>query len=172
MIDLRAAQQAVYQMISSIHPRAFVRLCKEDCALWVSDLPRHCSEMQLIRNADFHSWVDTERNLLYLDWSEETWKRQINMLPETLPLFPQNEKLHDAYALCSLLMAHPGQYSQTELPFLRKMLKTIFASPHKMAQCCNEMREETASMLRKGDKTPYSVGRLLASWLKEKEDRT
>ena len=43
-MDLRAEQLAIYQAVKRTAPRSFVRICKEDCALWVSDLPRQEGE--------------------------------------------------------------------------------------------------------------------------------
>lgn len=166
-MDLRAEQLAIYQAVKRTAPRSFVRICKEDCALWVSDLPRHTDEMPPLANTDVRCWVAPEKQLLYLDWTEDGWACRMRTLPDTLPAFPVQETLHTAYALCRFLAAHPAERTAAHLPFLRRMIKALHEGKPKISL----WHEQAAQALRCGAPVTDDAGRLLAAWIAQQEEQ-
>lgn len=166
-MDLHNEQFAVYQAIKQISLRSFVRICKEDHALWVSDLPRHTSSLPQLMDTDVLCWTDSEKKLLYLDWTEAGWRRRMDALPASPPALPVQESLHSAYALCRFLLLHPAELTANHLPFLRRMIKALDKGNPEIQL----WHEQAAQALRAGKPMASCAGRLLAEWIAQQEEK-
>lgn len=157
---LHSEQERIHAIIGG-----FLRLDRSDDALWVSDYPR--------RNADTSRMVeqlnafgvccrlDEKTRLWHLDWTMEKWEQIITSLPESIPPFPADEKLHAAYAFCRFALLHPGKRTDESMRMLRAVMKgsAAFARLH----------EQAAQALRNGRPIAYEAGRLLALQLMKEE---
>ena len=88
-------------------------------------------------------------------------------LPDRIPLFPKQEMLHEAYALCRLLLLHPH-----ECPALREariMLKMTAGPEEVLLRTISEIHQRAAQAIRQGKPAGCEAGRILAAWIREKE---
>ena len=168
-MDLKSEQKRLFALLNA-HARCFVRVCDDDRALWVSDLPRK-SQDTLYRADEllaegFCVWQDEAQRLLYVDLSQEQWQEMLETLPCELPALPKDETLHTAYALCRLWMLHSAQRVDEHMPMLRAAAKLVCESPSKITERkLRALHEESAVRLRNGQTLPCEAGRLLAAWL-------
>ena len=118
-MNLKAEQRRLYALMpNDVH--CFVRVCDDDGALWVSDLPRRqsdCSEMAAKLHAEgFRMRLDEDARLGYLDWTMEDWQEKISQFPQKTPDIPAQAEYHEAFALCRLWLMHPSELEED--PFL------------------------------------------------------
>lgn len=169
-MNLKAEQQRLYKLLPE-ETRCFVRMCDDDRALWVSDLPRrhgHDGETaDRLQKAGFSVCHDEKDGLWYIDWTSETWQRILAVLPDSLPVFPAESEYHEIYALCRLWLLHPAPFSETPLPVLRRVVKLTAQPKFKMVRAARPLYEEASVQLRLGEKNCSAAGRVLAFWLSE-----
>ena len=169
-MNLKSEQRRLYDLLP-VEARCFVRICDNDSALWVSDLPRkyEASEklLPVLNEAGFSVWQDEQSRLWYLDWTQERWIELLKTLPQSMPALPEREEYHEAYALCRLLIAHPAVLQKSHMPMLRRFIKLTAEKPAKLLQAVRGLYEENAVCLRNGTGVSYSAGCVLAAWLGE-----
>jgi len=143
----------------------FLKLDKDDSALWVSDLPRRNADLQSVQkaleSAGIRCRLDKKSRMWHLDWAEERWERFLAALPKECPSFPQNESLHEQYSFCRFALAHPCASTQEGLKMVRALLKG--------ETNIRKMHEHAAQMLRSGQPVAYGAGRVLAAMIMEEE---
>jgi len=178
-MNIKDDQRRLFELLSA-QTRCFVRVCDDDSALWVSDLPRKMEDCaclaQQLQTEGFLVRQDDAAKLWYVDWTESQWQKMIEPLPERLPSLPDADELHEVYALCRLWMLHPAPRAHEHMPIIRRMVKLTAERPQAMRRSIRMMHEESAALLRQGGTLPYDAGRVLAAWLKtyasEKEMKT
>lgn len=167
-MNLKAEQQRLYELMPE-DTRCFVRMCDDDRALWVSDLPRrrgHDAEVaECLQKAGYSVCYDEQTGLWYIDWTSETWQRILAVLPNSLPAFPAESEYHETYALCRLWLLHPAPFSETPLPILRRVVKLTAQPKIKMVRAAQSLYEEASVQLRLGKIVCSAAGRVLACWL-------
>ncbi len=173
-MKLKAEQRRLYAFLGA-QARCFVRVCDDDAALWVSDFPRksdHTLEMlEQLQMAGFSIRTDDQARLCYIDWTEERWREVMETLPRETPVFPADDKWHETYALCRLLLAHPAPLTADHLPYVRRVMKLAAETPEKLFKASRMLREEAAAQLREGKTIANAAGWVLAAWLNEQSDR-
>lgn len=169
-MNLKNEQQRLYALMPA-ESHCFVRVCDHDHALWVSDLPRRSDDCESLtcqlKEQGFFVKTDEKTGLWLIDWTQTTWEAFQQKLPKELTVFPLDEKYHEAYALCRLLLLHPTEMEPHHMPALRRMIKLTAAQPAQMLKKIRILHEEAAVMLRKGQSLPHAAGRVLAAWLAE-----
>jgi len=169
-MNLKAEQQRLYKLMPE-ETRCFVRMCDDDRALWVSDLPRrhgHDGETaDRLQKAGFSVCYDEKDGLWYIDWTSETWQRILAVLPDSLPAFPAESKYHEIYALCRLWLLHPTPFDENQLPILRRIVKLIAQPKSKMVRAARSLYEEASAQIRLGENVCSAAGRVLAIWLSD-----
>ena len=170
MIDLAAAQRAVYEALrSAADAPCFVRLCLDHGALWVSDLPRRTgrlvSAMAALDALGVRYETDSATGLWRLDWTAEGWRERLDQLPDRPPALPYNEALHPAYALCRLLLFHPAPVERQPMAQVREMAKLAAGAPGPLLAAVPALTGEAARCLRMGLPLAEGAGRVLADWI-------
>ena len=170
MIDLAAAQRAVYEALrSAADAPCFVRLCMDHSALWVSDLPRRTDRLAPALSAlvalGIRCDTDPTTGLWRLDWTAEGWRERLERLPDCLPALPRDEALHPAYALCRLLLLHPAPVERQPMAQVREMAKLAAGAPGPLLAAVPALTGEAARCLRMGLPLAEGAGRVLADWI-------
>lgn len=169
-MNLKAEQHRLYGLLPA-DARCFVRVCDDDSALWVSDLPRRTTDCEgladMLRAAGFKARLDEASRLWYVDWTEERWQEMLNGLPTECPLLPAQNCYHEAYALCRLWLLHPAGRTTENLPMIRRVLKLTADTQQKLLRSVRALHGEAAANLRTGKAPAYDAGRILAAWLNE-----
>lgn len=148
-----------------------LRRCAFGGFLFVSDLPKHASPevlgrvVQSLEQAGFVCKHDRDQELLFLDASLPRYERLLRGLPIALPPLPRNDRLHPAYALCSLLLLHPAPLADQPLEPLRRVLKLTEAAASPLLQAIPALHEECALLMRERKPLPHAAGQVLAAWL-------
>ena len=172
-MNLKSEQRRLYGLLPE-HAHCFVRICADDRALWVSDLPRRMPECGALKaeleREGFNICADDEAQLWYVDWTKQRWIEILSELPVTLPPLPVQEKDHGVYALCRLCLLHPAPLAEETMPALRRVCKLTAETPDKMRRAIRALHEETALQLRRGKPVAHAAGRVLAAWLLEHAD--
>ncbi len=168
LAELRAQCRALCAIAGPGH---FLRRSGSDDFLFVSDLPRHAPaqkpEAALAALARAGFVCHEAGGLLFLDASLERYEGLLGQLPLTPPSLPVDEALHPAYALCSLLLAHPAPLALQPLAPLRRVLKLTEApSPAPMLQAVAALHQEAALALRQRRPLAHGAGQVLAAWLR------
>ena len=167
MIDLKAEQSALYELMQTLGLRGFLRICQTDDSLWVSDCPRRTPDLvqaqRALEERGYSCRLDARTQLWHLDWMD--WSAHLDGLPRNAPHFPQQERYHKAYALCRLWLSHP--HEQTALPVARRLLKLTAGPEEALLAAVPALYEETAAAVREGRPAGYEAGKLLAQWLLE-----
>lgn len=170
-MHLPAEQRRLHDLMPA---RCFVRVCRTDDALWVSDLPRRFSQwrdtVRTLETAGFRCRLRREDGLLSVDLSEGAWLCAVQSLPDSLPVLPAREALHPVYALCRVWMLHPCAWADEPLPVLRRVTKLTSGSEDALLRAVPKLHQEAAQSLREGGPCAYGAGRWLACWLAEKEE--
>lgn len=172
-MNLTNEQRRLYGLMPE-QARCFVRLCRTDDALWVSDLPRRMPQWEETAKrleAEGFAWqMRPEDALLAIDLSREAWARAVQALPVAVPPLPSRDSLHPVYALCRLWLLHPCAWEDEPLPVLRRVAK-LTAGPEKaVLRQVPGLHQMAAQSLREGAPCAYHAGRWLARWLLEKEE--
>lgn len=169
-MNLKAEQQSLYELLHE-DTRCFVRMCDDDRALWVSDLPRRIGNdfetSERLQKAGFSVCYDAKNGLWYIDWTSETWQRFLAASPDFMPAFPSESEYHEIYALCRLWLLHPAPFDENQLPILRRIVKLTAQPKVKMVRAARSLYEEASVQLRLGESVCSTGGRVLAFWLCE-----
>ena len=170
-MNFNAEQQRLYSLLNE-QARCFVRVCDGSHALWVSDFPRRCAEtadtVEMLRQNGFA--VQEDGQLWLIDRTEEGWQKMLHELPKTLPQMPNEQCLHEVYALCRLLLVHPSERQAEHMPALRTAVKLTAGQKAPVSKDIRKLYEEAAVQLRQGKTVAYDAGRILAAWLRTLED--
>lgn len=169
-MNLKAEQQRLYALMPA-EARCFVRLSDHNDALWVSDLPRrtnvHDETADQLRQAGYDVKLDQTARLWLIDWTGDRWQELLAGLPENCPSLPDEEALHEAYALCRLWLMHPSALNEEHLPMLRRIVKLTAQPKDRLIRSIRALHEETAVLLRRKKSLPHAAGRVLSAWLLE-----
>lgn len=170
MIELRAFQTGLYKALcQNGENRCFLKLCADDGALWVTDLPKRCAAPERVAQALSALPVicntDEKTGLWRLDFTPEEWQRRLDALPCALPPIPKDEALHAAYALCRLLLAHPSPLCEQPLAMIRAVVKAAQGKRETLLRAVPVWQGEAAILLRRHKPMPSAAGRILAAWL-------
>lgn len=170
MIDLAAAQRAIYEAIrGAACAPCFVRLCMDHDALWVSDLPRRTERLNpalsALESLGLRCETDPATGLWRLDWTAEGWRERLDQLPDRPPALPYNEALHPAYALCRLLLFHPAPVERQPMAQVREVAKLAVGAPGVLLAAVPALAGEAARCLRMGTPLAEGAGRVLADWI-------
>ena len=173
MIDLAAAQKELYQeLCQKGGGKCFVRICSDDGALWISDVPRLGIDLPALRERLERRGLavlpDASRALCRLDWTAEAWRSRLEGLPAQPPPLPANEELHPAYALCRLLLMHPAPLERQPMEMVRRVLK-LTAQDGALKRAIPALHGLCAQRLRRGEALPSAAGGILAAWLAGQE---
>lgn len=172
-MNLKSEQRRLYGLLPA-GARCFVRICADDRAMWVSDLPRRMPECEALKaelqREGFAVCADDEARLWYVDWTKQRWMDILSALPETVPPLPTLEKDHGVYALCRLWLAHPAPLAEETMPALRRVCKLTADAPDQMRRAVRALHEEAAVQLRCGKPVAHAAGWVLAAWLLEHAD--
>ena len=172
---LKTEQQKLYTLMPP-DARCFVRVCDDDTALWVSDLPRRMPGCGVLKEtlfqAGFAVQTDEQAMLWYVDWTAERWQEILAKLPQECPPLPQQEAQHELYALCRLWLLHPAPLAPEHMPALRRAVKLRADFPGKGQRDVRALHQEAARQLREGKTVAYAAGRVLAAWLQESRKET
>jgi len=166
-MKLKTEQQRLYEILMA-EKQCFVRVCEDDGALWVSDLPRKTDCVDVIEKLRVEGFdgrvADT---LLYVDWTEEQWRKFTAALPESSPALPLPQEVHEAYALCRLLIHHPSERTQAHMPMLRRVVKLTQKKTPCLLKAVRSLYEEAAVQIRNHQTVACDAGRVLAKWIQE-----
>lgn len=159
-MDLHSDQERIHQIVGG-----FLRIDRSDDTLWVSDFPRRNADMyeaeERLREFGVRCVLDEKARLWHLDWTEKKWKEITAALPQSIPSFPVDERLHTAYAFCRFALLHPGKPTDES----RRMLRTVMKGSADFLK----LYEEASQALRKGQPVAYDAGRFLAAKLMNEE---
>lgn len=172
-MNLTTEQRRLYGLMPA-RARCFVRLCRADDALWVSDLPRRLPEWRdtarRLEAEGFTCRLLEKERLLTVDLSGEAWARAVEPLPMGIPPLPSRDALHPLYALCRIWLLHPCAWADEPLPVLRRVVKLTAGPEEALMRAAPQLHQAAAQSLREGTPCAYSAGRWLAQWLMEKEE--
>ena len=172
MPDFKVMQLSVFETLQKKGARGFVRVCIQNDALWVSDCPRRTADLseaeKELSRLGICTRLDAEAGLWYLDLTDDAWADMLNELPDEIPPLPENECLHPAYALCRLWLLHPD--AEKGLFEARMIWKLMNGPEEKMLAAIPLLHETAACALREGKAVGYEAGKLLAGWLREKQE--
>ena len=169
MINLTSEQQRLFALMPQ-GAHCFVKLCDDDRALWVSDLPRRTDDLPDLTAHGYQCQLDEKSRLWYIDWTEERKQALLADLPTKLPDFPHNERFHEAYALCRLWMSHPGCWNEDTAPIIRRVLKLSAQKEEKLLSAVSALTGAAAKQLRLGQTNAYPAGQILCEWLKQRKE--
>lgn len=172
MLELQKAQEAIYQALrASGAEGSFLRLSRDDQALWVTDLPRRrvpLDEAEALLNAlNVECALDERTGLWRLNWTLAGWMNALASLPTEPPALPKEDELHPAYALCRLLLFHPAPLERQPMERLCQMAKLAQGPREALMRSLPACYGDAAARLRLGQPLPSAAGRILASWLKQ-----
>ena len=169
-MNFNAEQQRLHSLLNE-QARCVVRVCDGSHALWVSDLPRRINvydeTSNQLRQAGYDVKLDQTACLWLIDWTWKRWQKLLAGLPENCPSMPDEEALHEGYALCRLWLMHPSALKEEHLPMLRKIVKLTAQPKDRVIRAIRALHEETAVLLRTNESIPYAAGRVLSAWLVE-----
>lgn len=169
-MNLKAEQQRLFSLMPE-SARCFVKLCGDDRALWVSDLPRRTDELPMLEAAGYECHLDEKSRLWYIDWTQDRREAMMANLPRQAPAFPQDERCHDAYALCRLWLRHPGEWNDDTAPIIRRVLKLTAQKDEKLLAAIPALTGAAAEQLRLGKVSAYPAGQILCEWLNRRKEK-
>lgn len=171
-IDWKAEQQRLRHALPD-GVRCFVRVCRTDDALWISDLPRHMEMTvaleQALKKQGFCCRLDEKSRMWYVDCTLQRWQELLAPLP-TEAAFPALERYHPAYALCRLWLSHPAELNEQSMPLLRRVAKLTMETEERLLDAIPALHQTAAMHLRMGVPSAYGAGRMLADWLNERKE--
>lgn len=175
MIDIAAAQKELYQeLCQDSGGKCFVRICSDDSALWISDLPRLGIALPALQERFARQGLavlpDASRALCRLDWTAEAWQSRLEGLPSQPPPLPANAELHPAYALCRLLLMHPAPLERQPMEMVRRVLK-LTVRDGALKRAIPALHSLCAQRLRRGEALSSAAGGILAAWLAGQEQK-
>ena len=172
MLDFKMMQASVFDVLQKKGARGFVRVCTQNDALWVSDCPRRTEDLseaeKELSRLGICTRLDDEAGLWYLDLTDAAWTYMLNEISDEMPPLPEDECLHPAYALCRLWLLHAD--AEKALVEARTIWKFMNGPEEKMLAAIPLLHEAAACALREGRAVGYEAGKLLAGWLREKQE--
>jgi len=171
-IDWKTEQQRLHSILAE-DARCFVRICRTDDALWISDLPRHAAITEALTDhmaqQGFGCRLDEKSRMWHIDCTQQRWRKLLAPLPAEA-VFPACERYHSAYALCRLWLSHPAELDEQSMPLLRRVAKLSAEPEERMLDAIPVLHETAAMHLRMGIPSAYGAGLLLADWLNERKE--
>lgn len=163
----KAEQQRLYELLPE---GSFLRICRDDRAMWVSNWPVKTNDIPAImtRLNEDGFVANVDGGLCYLDWPEEAWQQLLAEQSGKLPPFPSLEKYHHAYALCRFWLLHPQPFAEEMLPMLRRVIKLAQGPEEQMLAAVKTLYEQAAQNWRETGFCAHAAGFVLAAWLKER----
>ena len=170
MVDLLHLQEQAFRLLRESGKPCFLRISKTEDCLWVTDLPRRTDFLadveRSLADLGLCCRLDPASRLWHIDLTPATYAAWSSHLPTPPPPFPADESLHEAYALCRLLLAHPAPLADQPLSHIRAILKWLAFPAH--CPFPSALHGHCAVLLRQGQPLPYLGGQLLAAWLQQK----
>lgn len=165
----KAEQQRLYGLLPQ---GAFLRICRDDRAMWISNWPAKTADVQeiLFRLNEMGFAAEVDGGLCRMDWSEEAWQQLLKTFDATLPPLPVKEKYHQAYALCRFWLLHPQPFAEEVLPVLRKVIKLAEGPEEQLLAAVKPLHEQAAMNWRETGFCAHAAGLVLAAWLKERSE--
>lgn len=171
-IDWKAEQQRLRDALPE-DVRCFVRVCRTDDALWISDLPRHAAITDALVDGmtqqGFCCRLDEKSRMWYVDCTLLRWQDLLGPLP-TEAAFPALERYHAAYALCRLWLSHPAELNEQSMPLLRRLAKLTAGPEDQLLDAVPVLHQTAAMHMRMGVPSAYGAGLMLADWLNERKE--
>lgn len=168
MDSLKEAQVQLYQALNSFGVPCLLRVCSSSDALWVCDLPRRLENAegakQYLTTLSVRC-AEEKDGLWRLDWTADKYRQLSQALPTIAPPLPKAAELHEAYALCRLLLAHPTPVEAQPLEPVRQVLKLSHQPPAKRQCIIGSLMDDCAVRLRQHQPLSAIAGGLLANWL-------
>ena len=168
-MNLKSEQQRLFALMPT-DAHCFVKLCDDDRALWVSDLPRRTADLPDLDAFGYHGVLDEQSRLWYIDWTEKRRQALMADLPVQLPAFPDEECYHEAYALCRLWMSRPGEWNADTAPVIRRMLKLTAQKDNQLLKAVPAFTGLAAEAMRLGKPSAYPAGQILCEWLNRRKE--
>lgn len=170
---LKKLRMHCLSLCSSCEISPFVRNCKDEHFLFVSNFPRLTEEEQLkatLQQLSENGYRSCRKDngLCYIDLSMSSYAALLPQPPSGLPPLPIQDELHPACALCRLLLLHPAPLDKQPLSPLRKMLQLCeggVTNPSFSAEI-SSIHQEASLLLRQRQHLPYAAGLLLSAWLR------
>lgn len=172
MDSLKAAQAELYEMLKSFGAPCLLRTCSTSDALWVCDLPRRLADAEGAKQslADLGVRCTADEDSLWrLDWTLDKYRELADELPIAAPPLPKAVELHEAYALCRLLLRHPAPIEAQPLAAVREALKLPQQPPTRRQRIISSLMDDCAVSLREHKPLPTMAGGILANWIQEIE---
>lgn len=174
---MKKAREAVYEALCANGTRGcFLRLSRDDRALWVTDFPIRQKETaeaeEALRMMDVEWEPDGASGLWRLNWTPAGWRRALAPLPKEPPPLPSEETLHPAYALCRLLLCHPAPLEVQPMERLCQMAKAAQGPMEALTRMLPAFHSDAAKRLRMGQPLPFDAGRILAARIAEADSRS
>lgn len=170
MADLLHLQEQAFRLLRESGQPCFLRISKTDDCLWVTDLPRRIESLadveQSLADLGLCCRLDPASRLWHIDLATERYASLASLLPTNPPPFPADESLHEAYALCRLLLSHPAELATQPLEPVRAILKWLTFP--ELCPFPASLSGQCAALLRLGQPLPHLGGQLLAAWLTQK----
>ncbi len=165
--DLRREVNGLFEKAGPNHRRPFVRRADDDGYLLCSDAPRRLADpagaLPLFAQAGL---ILCEKNgLWFFDVPAIKYGQLAAFLPDRAPEWPRDEKYLDVFALCRMLLLHPGPVSRQPLGFVRLTLKAVEAGEHQVLSLGESMPPRLSLLLRKKQPLPALAGGVLSYWL-------
>lgn len=169
-MNLKHEQRRLFALLP-METHCFVKLCDDDRALWVSDLPRRADRLPELQPAGFQCEVDERSRLWYIDWTEERRRKVLDALPTEIPAFPAQEAYHEAYALCRWWLIHPGEWNAENAPVIRRVLKLTAQKEERMLTAVPALMQAAAQQWRVNRSSAYPAGQVLCEWLDQRKEK-
>ena len=170
MADLLHLQEQAFRLLRESGQACFLRISKTEDCLWVTDLPRRTDSLADVEHSlaelGLRCTLDPSSRLWHIDLTPAMYAAWSSHLPTTPPPFPADELLHEAYALCRLLLAHPAPLADQPLSPIRSILKWLAFPSH--CPFPSALHGQCAALLRQGQPLPHLGGQLLAARLTQK----
>lgn len=159
----------------AISANCLLRRARGDDALWVCDLPRRVGDVALreaarrLAELGIICRLDNKARLWSMDLCAAQYAALVAELPLTPPPLPEDDRLHEAYSLCRLLLGKPAPLQTQPLCPLREVLKRMDVNDAQMLALVPSLYESCAELLRMKTPLPCAAGGALALWLLRKE---
>lgn len=170
MISLKHEQQRLFSLLPQ-DARCFVKLCDDDRALWVSDLPRRTEKLPDLRAQGYVCELDEQSRLWYIDWTDERRGEMLPPLSDELPALPCEQRHHELYALCRFWLLHPGEWNEETAPIIRRVLKLTAQSDEKLLRAIPALHGMAAEQWRQRRISAHPAGHILHEWLNQRKER-
>lgn len=170
MDEWRLLQNEAFEALRTYgNAPCFLRVSLTNDALWVCDLPRRSADpsgaQKALETLGVVCRMDAHARLWRLDASQERYAAWNAALPKDVPALPEDDRLHEAYALCRLLLLHPSPIECQPMDWNRAALKQSTATALDMERFVAPAHAACAGLLRSNAPLPSMAGGVLAQWL-------